>query len=511
MSVRRHLTVLITAAAVALGLPVAAIAGPLSGDSPAAVTTSPGEVVPERVLVKYRGDVERAAQLSLEHSQGASRVDEIGQLGVQVLQVPTHTEDKVVEALTRSGKVEYAERDGVIAAEATPNDSLWSKQWGPAKVRLPEAWDVSRGSSSVVVAVLDTGVDRNHPDLSGRVLTGYDFVNSDSDAADDHGHGTKAAGVAAAAANNSQGVAGGCWTCSVLPVKVLSANNSGTMSGLASGITYSADRGAHVISMSLSGTSASSAVQDAARYAKGKGALLVAAAGNQGGSEPRYPAAFPEVLSVAGSQSNDSLYSWSNYGSTVEVAAPGCNETTVLGGSYGSFCGTSSATPLVAGAAAVLVASGATGDQIGAALRNTAARIGADVAYGRVDAAAAVSSLGGRSATVEPAPVTEPAPEPTDPVLTETTATFSGSLNNKNTSRTYAFTVPSDGTLSAELAYSKAPSMTLRILDSRGNVLASGSGGSPVRLTVSTGAGGHTLEVSGATRGSFTLSVTHRA
>ena len=239
------------------------------------------------------------------------------------------------------------------AAVIRPNDPGYGGQWGLVRTRVNEAWTTTRGAPRVVVAVIDTGVSPL-PDLAGRLLPGIDLVNDDADPADDNGHGTMAAGVIAAAGNNRTGVAGICWSCRILPIKALNAKGGGSYTDIAEGIRYAADRGADVISLSLGGSDDSKLLRDAVAYAETRGALVVAAAGNRGVSTPHYPAAIPTVLAVGGATASDTRYSWSNHGGWVDVTAPGCNPAQGPSGTIGQYCGTSSATPFVAGVAGLL-------------------------------------------------------------------------------------------------------------------------------------------------------------
>ncbi len=255
----------------------------------------------------------------------------------------------------------------------TPNDPLWSKEWFARKVRAPLAWDTTVGAGAPVIAVLDTGVQASHPDLTGRVLQGRDFVNNDNNAADDMGHGTMVAGVAAGAGMNSRGVAGICWRCKILPVKVANSNGNVRWSNVAAGITWAANHGADVINMSFGGLNGSSSVANAVAYARNHGVVVVAAAGNEGTSQRFYPAAYPGVLSVAATTSTDGLYSFSTRGAWVKLAAPGCTWTSQRGSKWGSFCGTSAAAPIVAGTAGLVFAAfpGASRSQVENKILNT--------------------------------------------------------------------------------------------------------------------------------------------
>jgi hypothetical protein len=284
-----------------------------------------------------------------------------------------------------------------------------------------------------------------------------------------------------------------------MPIQALNSSGSGSYSAIANAITYAADHGAHIINLSLGGSTNSSTLHNAVTYARNKGVFLAAAAGNNGTTALNYPAAYSETLSVAGTTSTDKLYSWSSYGSWVNVAAPGCDYATSMSGGYNSsFCGTSAATPVVSGMIGLLKSAqpSASVAALMQAVEATATGIGSVVQYGRVDAAAALTALGSAPA---------PAPAPTAGTATET---FSGTLNNKTPSRSYAVTVGS-GTLAANATFSRATDLTLQLLDGAGTVVAEHSGGSPVTTSASVAAGTYTVVVTGASRASYTLTVTY--
>ncbi|GAB1645044.1 S8 family serine peptidase [Krasilnikovia sp. MM14-A1259] len=315
--------------------------------------------------------------------------------------VPADQVAAATAALRTDPAVRYVEQDHVAHADAVvPNDPAFTYQWGVRRTGVDSAWATTHGSSSVIIAVVDTGVTTT-PDLAGRVLPGHDFVNNDSSAADDNGHGTMVAGVAAAAGDDATGIAGVCWTCKILPVKVLGRDGSGDYSKIVQGIRWAADHGATVINLSLSGTADSQLMRDAVTYAMSKGALVVAAAGNDGRRTQHFPAAIPAVLSVGASTSKDARYSWSNYGGWVDVAAPGCNPSQAKDRAIMVFCGTSSASPLVAGIAALLASTdpAPTPVKIRTVLSASARQLSSDwVAWGRVDAAAALAALSDQTA-----------------------------------------------------------------------------------------------------------------
>jgi len=282
-----------------------------------------------------------------------------------------------------------------------PNDTFYNNQWALEKVNAPAAWGHSTGQG-VLVAIVDTGIDLAHPDLASKVRTDidWDFANADASADDDHGHGTHVSGIAAAETDNSAGIAGMGWEATLLPLKILRADGYGSDTDLAEAICYAADNGASIVNMSLGATGGCpQIIQQAVDYAYARGAVLVAAAGNDLGHTEMYPANCEHVLGVAATASSDTRASYSNYGSHVSVAAPGSNiYSTLWGGDYGNMSGTSMATPYVAGLAALLLARhpSYTPDQIASAILDNSADLGApgwDEYYGcgRINAADALS------------------------------------------------------------------------------------------------------------------------
>jgi subtilisin family serine protease len=384
----------------------------LQTEGPAARGAPKIRYVPGELLVRFgpgatRDDMEAAAARA-----GGRLGDAIPELGVHVIEVPPAGTQRALESLRSEAIVETVERDVLLEGlDTVPNDQLWSTQWGPRLVGAPRAWDATRGSSAVVIAVLDTGVDEQHPDLAGAIVMGRDFVNDDADPADDQGHGTGSAGVVAARTNNLEGQSGVCWACSVMPVKVLDSTGSGKTSAIAMGIVWAVDRGARVLNMSLGGPGTTSALQAAVRYASSKGAVLVASAGNSGVDTPFYPAAYSEVIGVAATTEADARYTWSNYGSWVQVAAPGCNTAPWLEDSYVEFCGTSAAAPIVSGIAGLALSlnpSASKGD-VEQAITQTATPLPGVVRFGRVNAPTVMSAV---SSTGSLAPLPPPPPPP---------------------------------------------------------------------------------------------------
>lgn len=382
---------------------------PIAGRGPALVRYVPGEL-----LVRFRAGTSTAEIEAAAARAGANAVDQIAELGVYVVKVPPARTQEALQSLRSESSVDSVERDVVLTGlETIPNDALWPAQWGLRLIGAPRAWDATRGASAVIVAVLDTGIDPVHADLAGAVLPGRDLVNNDSDASDDEGHGTSVGGIIAARTNNGEGQAGVCWTCSLLPVKVLDSSGDGKTSTLAAGIVWAADHGARVINMSLGSPGTTSALAAAVSYAAKKNAVLIGAAGNSGVNTTFYPAGYSDVISVAATDERDARYAWSNYGDWVKVAAPGCNAAPRRGGGYVEFCGTSSAAPIVAGIAGLALAlkPAASRSEVEQAIAANAAPVPGVARFGRLNAPEAMTAVS-PTALPPPAPVAAPPPAP---------------------------------------------------------------------------------------------------
>jgi len=256
-------------------------------------------------------------------------------------------QDPAVESVT----LDYRRR-----LTATPNDPRFAASQAYLKlVRLDRAWDLGKGATTEVIAVVDTGVLTTHPDLTGRTVAGYNAVAPGTAPTDTNGHGTMVAGIAAANTNNTTGIAGVAWTGRIMPVKVFGPDGTALDSDVAEGIVWAADHRARIINLSLGGPAESEVLHEAVRYAVGKGAVVVAAAGNTGDSTPMYPAAYPEVLTVGATDHAGTLTDFSSWGTWVDVAAPGMKITsTYLGNAYAVGSGTSYAAPIVSGIAAIV-------------------------------------------------------------------------------------------------------------------------------------------------------------
>jgi len=327
-----------------------------------------------------------AAAICFSIALAAVGTDAAGAASRRMLPPLQDPEQAELALLAGTASVARAER-GTAPAALTPNDPAWSQEWGFTQVGAPGAWALARTARRVIVAVVDSGVDPNQPDLQGALVPGADFVDGTGSTADQFGHGTMVAGVIAARGDNGQGVAGACWSCLIMPVKVLNADGSGTSLDVAMGIRWAAEHGANVINLSFVLSAPDGTVEAAITYAEELGVLVVAAAGNSSSAQETYPASYPGVVSVAATDPSGQPYPWSTRGSWVTLAAPGCTITTALGGGVAPFCGTSAAAPLVAGLAALAYSTAwwRTPDIV-SALEQTATPLPGVVGSGRIDA-----------------------------------------------------------------------------------------------------------------------------
>lgn len=354
--------------------------------------------VPGQLIVTFEEGTKAEARAAAHRRAGGQVADRIERINADVVRVGAGNEDSSLARYRAEDRVRVAELDVVVTAlhddlSVSPtNDPYLAREWGlqndaltvqppdtsprhDADIDAPGAWGQATGTGTKI-AILDTGIDLNHEEFPrpNKVVVDKNFSASRT-AEDKYGHGTHVAGTAGAPANNAKGVAGVAYDAKLLNVKVLGDNGSGSCSSIANGIIWSADQAADVINMSLGG-GACSAEESAVNYAWSKGVVLAAAAGNSNSSNPSCPACYENTLAVAATDNGDYKASFSNYGSWVDVAAPGVkvfstfpNHRNRIGKTnydYGS--GTSMATPHVAGAAALIQ------QQLGAAKTNTEVR-----------------------------------------------------------------------------------------------------------------------------------------
>ncbi len=332
-------------------------------DAPA-TKNMPARYVPGEVLVKFKSGTSIVAINKLHSAIGASKIRDIRHLGIHRMRLP---EDVKVEEAVRNYRsdpnVEFAEPNYIVKTSAIPNDPGYSLQWGlnntgqtggtsGADIHAQAAWDVTKGSNNIIIAVVDTGVAYDHPDLSGNIwvntaelnglpgvdddhngfiddIYGWDFINNDGYPVDYDQHGTHVAGIIAAKGNNGTGISGVMWSARIMPLRFLGVTGSGDVAKAAEAIEYAADNGARIINASWGGNDYSITLYNAIEYARQKNVLVVAAAGNEtmnNDIDAFYPASFnlANIISVAASDRNDSLAYFSNYGRvSVHLAAPG--------------------------------------------------------------------------------------------------------------------------------------------------------------------------------------------
>ncbi len=370
-----------------------------------------GDIYAERqLLLKFKAAAGRAAFLQ---AHGLSKMDEIAPLDVWRVSTGGRSASAALRELYGDPQLEYAAYNFYGSFFREPGDPRYGQQWNMPIIHAPQGWDVNTGGP-VIVAVVDSGLDLGHPDLAGKLVTGYDFGAADADPSDTFGHGTHVAGIAAAQGDNGEGVAGVSWGAQIMPIKVC-PDNSGrvTIYAVAAGVVWATDHGARVINLSLGldllpilteavAMDLTQILQEATDYAHQHNALVVASAGNeyQEGNLPPYPAAYPHVMAVGATGSQDQHAYYSNAGTYVDVSAPGGEMeathdpngvlstmptypvylTTEAGFTtgYDTMAGTSMAAPHVAGLAALIwsVAPQLSNDQVAAIIEGSADDLG---------------------------------------------------------------------------------------------------------------------------------------
>lgn len=341
---------------------------------------------PRGVMVAFQPEASPSRRVSALARVGIAPDQAVGNKRMARVALPMPLDEgrvrEIVSTLRQDPAIRVAEPDYRVRAMAAPNDTDFRLLWGlhnsgqtgglaDADIDAMEAWELTTGSASVVVAVIDTGVDYTHPDLRDNILRnseggpfGYDFINEDPDPMDDAGHGTHVAGTIGARGNNGAGITGVCQNVRIMPLKFLDVRGGGSVSDAIECIDFAIDNGAHVMSNSWGGGGYSELLREAIQRARKAGILFVAASGNDASDnddEPTYPASYrsecDNVLSVAASDDSDALAGFSNFGrATVDLAAPGTAiRSTLPGGAYGLLSGTSMAAPHVSGVAALIL------------------------------------------------------------------------------------------------------------------------------------------------------------
>ena len=371
----------------------------------------------ERVIVQYREFTPPGIMKKIAQNYGSDLGEELKLKNTYVLKVSAANKNKAIAELKHSIFVEYAEEDFPATSFVTPNDPEYANQWGLTKIDAANGWEVSRGADTVTIAIVDTGIKYNHPDLQGKIDKSVNCTQTNCplyQSTDPDGHGTHVAGIAASLTDNNLGVAGVAWNTKLMSVKVLDDNGRGYYSWISNGIIWAADNGADVINLSLGGTSYSSTLENAVNYAWNNGVIIAAAAGNSGSSQATYPAYHQKVIAVGATDNNDARANFSNYGSWVDVAAPGVSIYSTYKNGYAYLSGTSMSTPFVTGLAALVKSQnpGFSNTEIRNRIETSSVKLsGSNWIYGRIDICAAL--LCSPVFTPTPVPTLASQPSPT--------------------------------------------------------------------------------------------------
>lgn len=363
------------------------------------------------LIIKIRGDYREEARMLQKYKLTIKRRD--SRLGYILAATPRAKDIQVlVRSLQNEETVEYVQPNYKYhffakadnAQYLSPNDPQYARQWALPKINVRQRWAATKAGPDIIVAVLDSGIDVNHPDLKNMLVLGTNTVNPLKSARDDEGHGTHVAGIIGAAGNNGIGVSGiaGIPGVKIMPVKVFNGTEGSDIS-ISDGIIWAADHGAKVINMSFGSYFQSDVLNDAIDYAYNKGIVLVAAAGNWASQEISYPAALSKVIAVSATDRKDQLADFSSYGPQIDVSAPGKEIYSTYwdphkGSTYRELSGTSMASPMVAGLAAVILAQNPklTNDEVRQVIEESAADLGDPgwdtmFGYGRIDVQKALS------------------------------------------------------------------------------------------------------------------------
>lgn len=404
-----------------LGVSLTSQAQSLTVQKPA---TAGSGYVPNRILVQPAPDATPQQFENVLKQFGAETKEVLPRINVHVVELPLQADERAVAALlNHNPHIQFAELDTLSVPNTAANDTYYSIAWHLTKTQTPQAWDqiwtlptTSPWDSSlgkdVTVAIIDSGIYAAHPDLQGKVLPGWNVVSNNSDTSDIAGHGTGVAGSVSVVSNNSRGATSVAWNAKLLPVRITnSTDGSSSISYLAAAITWAADNGARIANVSYSGPcGGSSTILSAAQYMRSKNGIVIASAGNNAMEEMSSPS--DAVLCVGATDSNDTLASFSSYGSYVDLTAPGVNIVSLnTSGGYSYWLGTSFSSPVVSAVAALVVAANPllSPSQVDYILTSTADDLGAagyDIYYGagRVNAAKAVAQALNTSAADTQAP-----------------------------------------------------------------------------------------------------------
>lgn len=363
-----------------------------------------------------------------------------------------------------------------IGLQAIPNDPYLDEQWALDAINAPGAWDITTGTTDIVIAVLDSGVQLSHPDLEANLIDGYDFVNEDSNPEDDFGHGTHVASIIAGVTNNGVGVAGVNWQARLMPIKVLNEAGIGSVSHIIDGIEWAVDNGADIINLSLGSPYPSRALRQTVTNAIRRGVVIVAASGNEYEEQNRlsYPAAYDDVLAVGAVNEEGQHASFSSSGDHLHIVAPGVNILAATwsgsGADYAWYSGTSMAAPIISGVVGLLLTMNEdlTSHEVVTALTNTAQDVGEPgwdplTGYGIVDAESAILNV--RAAQPTSTPANTPTNTPTYTATNTPTNTPSRTPTQRPT-RTPTRTSTPVATPTATLTTAPIPTATPQVNNS---------------------------------------------
>lgn len=451
----------------------------------------------DELLINFKKTVEKTRKNDILELEALEVTNEIPQLNTVVVKLPANRSAEQMQSLVSkySGVIEAVEPNYTVSAGLVPNDELYGRM-NLLLTSIEAAWDISY-SADVVVAVLDTGVTFSHPDMVGRFAgTGYDFVNNDSDATDDHGHGTQVAGMIGANGNNKKGVAGVNWGVRILPVKVMGSDARGSVDKIANGMYYAMENGARIINLSIGLSTSSATLKKVMDEAYARGVVVVAASGNDSKPSIWYPAGYDTVIAV-GSGNASGRYDYSNYGSGLTVIAPGGHYSTSASGGYVNCSGTSFAAPVIAGvlSLAMGIYPDMTPDDAMLLISESCKDIGGSGydttnGWGFIDPelllknARTLASLTkptvtptpetSPSPTLTPTPTPMPSPTPTPtPTPSNEIRVFTGKIGDKNSPQAYAhkFLFNNDGVITATATWSGNGQARFLIVDKNQTVL----------------------------------------
>ena len=345
------------------------------------------------MIIGFQENLTKEEKEKIIKNTGGQKIRYIEGLNAAIVKVDS-VQDQMMQVQSKQ-KVRYTEPNYQVQIHGTktPNDSLYSSQWNHQMIDSPFSWFQETGSDKIRIAVLDTGIDSNHIDLAGRIDydNGYNFVSDTEDSTDDHGHGTHVAGIIGASSNNDIGITGTTWKGEILPLKVLNSNGTGNYSDIADAMSYAAGISSDpsnpepvdIINLSLGGGSDSTLLHDAIKKAREEGVLIVVSSGNDDSDQVSYPARYSETIAVGAVNSTGERAVYSNYGTNLDVLAPGGSEyygilSTIPNDKYAAIHGTSMAAPHVSGLISLMLANGIEQDEVRDILHESSIHPGQD-------------------------------------------------------------------------------------------------------------------------------------